>query len=233
MSTILLNDTTMIDIANAIRSKTGETNQMLPSEMGGAISNIKTGEKRLIPTKMYCCNNGDENISGSGIVYFNTSSEYHNCTIDNVRLSKFLPTIDTTNGGNVFYYSTTFNESFANTCNYKGDLDYNSSMIVLIGQYSNDILINKPKQISYFTANKTITAQGKGYVELIADNSDYYSRIGQVKVDDVVIKNTNDWCGLNLSMRVRIDFDRNFSITKSPSLANNQDYISGIIYLFD
>ena len=35
MSTILLNDTTMTDIANAIRSKTGETNQMLPSEMGG------------------------------------------------------------------------------------------------------------------------------------------------------------------------------------------------------
>lgn len=181
---------------------------------------------------MYCCTNDDKNISGSGIVYFNTSGGYRNCRIDNVLLPNFLPTIDTTNGSAYSSY-TTFNESFANTCKYKGDLDYDSSIIVLIGQYSNNILTNKPKQISYFTANKTITTQGKGYVELIGDRSDYFSRIGQVKVDDVIIKNTNDWCGLNLSMRVRIDFDRNFSITKSPSLASNQDYISGIIYLFD
>lgn len=232
MSVILVNDSTMTDIANAIREKSGTTNQMLPSEMGGAIKNIKTGEKRLIPTKMYCCTNDDENVSGSGIVYFNTSGRYRNCRVDNVLLPKFLPTIDTTNGSAYSDY-TTFNESFANICKYKGDLDYDSSIIVLIGQYSNDILIGKPKQISYFTANKTITIQGKGYVELIGDSSDYYSRIGQVKVDDVIIKNTNDWCGLNLSMRVRIDFDRNFSITKSPSLASNQDYINGIIYLFD
>ena len=232
MAQVLVNDSTLTDIANAIRSKTGETNQMYPSEMGGAIRDIKTGEKRLIPTKMYCCNNGDESISGSGIVYFNLSGEFRNCTIDNALLSKFLPTIDTTNG-DAFYWSTTFNESFTNTCKYKGDLDYNSSIIVLTGQYSNNILTNKPKQISFFTANKTITTQGKGYVELIAGNSDYYSRIGQVKVDYVIIKNTNDWCGLNRNMRARIDFDRNFSITKCPSLANNQSYISGIIYLFD
>lgn len=199
---------------------------------GGTIRDIKTGEKRLIPTKMYCCTNSDKNVSGSGIVYFNTSGEYSRCTIDNVSLPKFLPTIDTTNGS-AYINPITFNESFANTCNYKGNLDYDSSIIVLIGQYSNNILTNKPKQISYFTANKTITIQGKGYVELIGDRSDYFSRIGQVKVDDVIIKNTNDWCGLNLSMRVRIDFDRNFSVTKATSLASNQDYISGIIYLFD
>lgn len=35
MSTILLNDTTMVDIADAIREKNDITNQMLPSEMGG------------------------------------------------------------------------------------------------------------------------------------------------------------------------------------------------------
>lgn len=45
MSTILLNDSTMIDIADAIREKTDTTNQMLPSEMGGAIRGIETGIK--------------------------------------------------------------------------------------------------------------------------------------------------------------------------------------------
>lgn len=35
MSAILLNDSTMIDIADAIREKSGSTDQMLPSEMGG------------------------------------------------------------------------------------------------------------------------------------------------------------------------------------------------------
>ena len=35
MAQVLINDSTLTDIANAIRSKTGETNQMYPSEMGG------------------------------------------------------------------------------------------------------------------------------------------------------------------------------------------------------
>lgn len=35
MSAILVNDSTMTEIANAIREKSGTTNQMLPSEMGG------------------------------------------------------------------------------------------------------------------------------------------------------------------------------------------------------
>ena len=42
MSVILLHDSTMIDIADAIREKTDTTNQILPSEMGGAIDSIET-----------------------------------------------------------------------------------------------------------------------------------------------------------------------------------------------
>lgn len=45
MSTVLINDTTMIDIADAIREKNGSTDQMLPIEMGGAIRGIETGTK--------------------------------------------------------------------------------------------------------------------------------------------------------------------------------------------
>ena len=35
MAQVLINDTTMIDIADAIREKIDIANQMLPSEMGG------------------------------------------------------------------------------------------------------------------------------------------------------------------------------------------------------
>ena len=35
MVQVLINDTTMIDIADAIREKTDTNDQMLPSEMGG------------------------------------------------------------------------------------------------------------------------------------------------------------------------------------------------------
>ena len=45
MSTILLNDSTMIDIADAIREKTDTTNQMLPSEMGGGNKRYRNWNK--------------------------------------------------------------------------------------------------------------------------------------------------------------------------------------------
>lgn len=43
MSTILVNDTTMIDIADAIRAKDGSTDQMYPSEMAERIGAISMG----------------------------------------------------------------------------------------------------------------------------------------------------------------------------------------------
>ena len=70
MSTILLNDTTMTDIADAIRSKTGETNQMLPSEMGGAIGaieNIKTSKVKLVYNSSY-------HNWKAGVIYANQKS---------------------------------------------------------------------------------------------------------------------------------------------------------------
>lgn len=43
MSAVLINDTTMTSIAEAIRSKDGSSAKMLPSEMAGKIKNISTG----------------------------------------------------------------------------------------------------------------------------------------------------------------------------------------------
>lgn len=45
MSTVLINDTTMIDIADAIREKRGSTDQMLPSEMGGGNKRYRNRNK--------------------------------------------------------------------------------------------------------------------------------------------------------------------------------------------
>lgn len=67
MSAILVNDSTMTDIANAIREKSGTTNQMLPSEMGGAIraiENIKTSKVKLV------YNSGYHNWK-AGVIYAN------------------------------------------------------------------------------------------------------------------------------------------------------------------
>ena len=44
MSKYLIQDTTLTAIANAIREKTGETDQMTPEQMATEISNIKSGD---------------------------------------------------------------------------------------------------------------------------------------------------------------------------------------------
>lgn len=45
MTKVLVEDSNLTSIANAIREKNGQTTQYKPSEMGKAIDNIKTGEK--------------------------------------------------------------------------------------------------------------------------------------------------------------------------------------------
>ena len=71
MSVILLNDSTMIDIADAIREKSGSTDQMLPSEMGGAIRGIETGIK--IPETIVA---GETPVLAAMLYQFSDSSEY-------------------------------------------------------------------------------------------------------------------------------------------------------------
>ena len=43
MANVIINDTNLTNIANAIRNKTGSTNTYKPSEMAGAINSITTG----------------------------------------------------------------------------------------------------------------------------------------------------------------------------------------------
>lgn len=48
MANVLIDESTMTDIGNAIRNKTGKTDLMYPSEMAGEISNITTGSVSAI-----------------------------------------------------------------------------------------------------------------------------------------------------------------------------------------
>ena len=45
MVQVLINDATMVDIADAIREKTDTSNQMLPSEMGGGNKRYRNWNK--------------------------------------------------------------------------------------------------------------------------------------------------------------------------------------------
>ena len=75
MSKVLINDTTMTDIADAIREKDGSTAQMYPSEMAGKIQGISQGKKRLIPTAIMTNESASPlTIQGSGILYLGTSN---------------------------------------------------------------------------------------------------------------------------------------------------------------
>lgn len=82
MSKIILEDSTMTNIADAIRNKNGETGQYLPSEMPSKIEAIETG--------------------GSGLIKINNNFSY----LDSIDVSKFEETVEKgeyINGMNMFY----------------------------------------------------------------------------------------------------------------------------------
>lgn len=72
MSTILINDTTMTSIADAIRSKDSSEKKMLPSEMAGKIQDISTssiGVRTPISIKTIT---GSTTITGKGTICGNS-----------------------------------------------------------------------------------------------------------------------------------------------------------------
>lgn len=76
MSTILLNDSTMTEIADAIREKSGTTKQMLPNEMASKITLIPSGFYVYTPksvTQKTSIASGTV-FNGPGIFYINRKS---------------------------------------------------------------------------------------------------------------------------------------------------------------
>lgn len=197
----------------------------------GVEGKVRTTDKRIIPMALYCCTNTDRTIYPPeiGVVYFSSEAPDRWCTLDGTSLANMIPSINN-NGASL---RMTLSENFTNTFKYNGDLDYDTSFIVLTGEYSPNILSNKPKEIIYVDSDNATTIQGKGYVELIGLSSDHFARAGKITIDDVVVKGSNVWFGLNYGLRVRIDFDKNFSIEPAPSLASRQNNITALVYLFD
>lgn len=84
MSAVLINDTTMTSIAEAIRSKDNSSEKMLPSEMAGKIKNIPTssmGDRSPISITYI---KRSTTINGKGTICLNS---FDSVTVDGIRIT--------------------------------------------------------------------------------------------------------------------------------------------------
>lgn len=217
MSTILLNDTTMIDIADAIREKTDTTNQMLPSEMGGAIRGISAVEKRIIPTRLYA-DTSKVDVTGKGIVFLRGG-------IVSVIIDGASVRISQEEQGSYYRIIDTIPIRFNNSATIPADC------AGIIGEETDVILTGYPVKRIYGSPNSStpIVANGKGYAVLSSEDNGSYARIGKVVLDGKTI--LNEWAGLYGSS-IRLDFNQSISISYANPV-NYQDEASCAIYLFE
>lgn len=211
MSKVLINDTTMTGIADAIREKNGSTAQMYPSEMAEKIQGISTGEKRIIPTKMVI-SNSDKTVTGKGILYHQSGRS----TIDGTQY-----TISSEQQGG--YMSEPY---------HLVPIKFNTSAIVnedkvgIVGYESDIVLDNIPTKLIYGCPNSStsMTATGHGYV--IVSTTSRYSAIGSITIDGVKI-----FTGANFEGGCfRLDFDESVEIKYNAS--SNRGEACYEIYVF-
>ena len=218
MSTILINDSTMTDIANAIREKSGTTNQMLPSEMAGKIGAIPTAEKRLIVTKIDCSKSGTTTFNGKGYVMLSNTKAANNTKIDGKAVIDIFHFPSDGQGGdyddiNPPYFKLKFEKSCAiPSTNYESS-SRRSNNIAVLGEYSDEKLEGNPTEIYMAVdsfSNTTIT--GKGFA--ILSGNQYSGQQGRyipanLIVDDNIVT-TKDV--LINETPIRVDFDKNIFI---------------------
>lgn len=205
MSTVLINDTTMTSIADAIRSKGSSDEKMLPSEMAGKIQGISTGAKRIIPTQMVI-SSSDKTITGKGILYHSHGA--YKETIDGTQYT--IPYQSQANG-------------FSGT-GHLVPLKFNASAIVtqynvgIIGYESDIDLDNIPTRMIQGrpSSSTSITATGQGYV--IISTTSTYKAIGAITIDGVQI-----FSGGSYTRGIfRLDFDKNVTIKYNRITTANQ-----------
>ena len=188
MSTILLNDTTMTDIANAIRAKDGSTAQMYPSEMAGKIGAISTGEKRIIPTKFYTTT---ATATGTGIQYVKAGSvtldgKTYNITSEDTGYLRGIPV------------------RFNNSASAPGERP------IIIGTETDVKLEGIPKKADSlygFLMQDGYSATGKGYAILHCTNST--NQIGAITIDGKKISSN---IVLSYYWAIRFDFNKSIKI---------------------
>lgn len=176
MSAVLVNDTTMTEIADAIREKTGTTEQMIPSEMAGKIQSISQGEKRIIPTKMITSSTSTV-YNGMGNLYIPDGiSRYF---IDNQSYSI-----------NISSPSDTMSVGYGYSINFNNSCKVNTNGIIgIIGHKTNVILTGAPSEIyviyNYLMPSTGFTANGKGYALCIMNYDKFQS--GAITIDGTKI----------------------------------------------
>ena len=195
MSTILLNDTTMTDIANAIREKTDTTNQMLPSEMGGAIRGISAAEKRIIPTSFKYNSSAGADIAGTGIVYLKSGN------VVKIDGKSYSAISGTTYHGVERGVPVRFKTSLVSS---------HKALPIIVGNETDVKLEGVPKSIitayGYTLPDAGVSVNGKGYAMLYGDSD---IQIGAITVDGHRISNN---LFLDDGWAVRFDFNENFKI---------------------
>ena len=217
MSVILLNDSTMIDIADAIREKSGSTDQMLPSEMGGAIRGISAVEKRIIPTRLYAKSSAVD-VTGKGIVFLREG-------IGSVTIDGASVMILREEQGSYYRIIDTLPIRFNNSATIP------EKCAGIIGKETDVVLTGNPVKRIYGSPNSStpIVANGKGYAILSGEVNGQYARIGKVVLDGKTI--LNEWGGLYGSS-IRLDFNQSISISYANTVGS-QDEVSCAIYLFE
>lgn len=218
MSAILVNDSTMTDIANAIRAKDGSTTQMLPSEMAGKIGAISTGGGgRIIPTRLYA-DSSEVDVTGKGIVFLRDG-------ITSVTIDGASVRIPREEQGSYYRIIDTLPIRFNNSATIP------EKCAGIVGEETDVILTGYPAKRIYGSPNSStpIVANGKGYAILSGEDYGEYARIGKVVLDGKII--LNEWAGLYASS-IRLDFNQSISISYANTV-NYQDEVSCAIYLFE
>ena len=219
MSVILVNDSTMTDIANAVREKDGSSTKMLPSEMAGKIQGISVGEKRIIPTKMITTISTSTVYNGMGTLYIpNGISRYF---IDNkshsINISSPSDTIAIGYG-----YSVKFN----NSCKVDSD-----GIIGIVGHETNVILTGTPSEVyaiyNYLMPSAGFTVNGKGYALCIADNNHFQS--GAITIDGTKI--TSSFSVSGGDRIIRLDFNTQLKI-EDRKLTSPDYSVTWMIYVW-
>lgn len=218
MSAVLVNDTTMTEIADAIREKSGITEQMLPNEMAGKIQSISQGEKRIIPTKMITSSTSTV-YNGMGTLYIpNGISRYF---IDNKSHSMNISSpSDTMAIG--YGYSIKFN----NSCKVDSD-----GIVGVVGHETNSLLTGSPSEVyaiyNHLMPSTGFTVNGKGYALCILINSKCQS--GAITIDGTKITSNFSISGGNRI--IRLDFDTQLKI-EDMKLTNPDYSLVWMIYVW-
>lgn len=188
MSKVLIKNSTLTDIANAIRAKDGSTAQMYPSEMAEKIGAISTGEKRIIPTKFY---NTAATVTGTGIQYVKVGP----ITLDGKA-----------------YYITSENSRYLRgvPVRFNNSASADTNKPTIIGTETDVKLEGIPK-IAYsydsFLVKDGYSATGKGYAILHCTNST--NQIGAITIDG---KQITSKFVLSDFWTIRFDFNKSIKL---------------------